>query len=55
MIFLGFPEMPEAFEENESKISHSVHCYNTYLLITHTVIQEKVWLSLWLIGMFLLL
>lgn len=55
MIFLGFPEMLEAFEENESKISHSitVHSYNTYLLITRIAIQDRVQLSLWLTGMFL--
>lgn len=57
MIFLGFPEMPEASEENESKISHSitVHSYNTYLLITETIVQNRVQLSLWVTGMFLLL
>lgn len=56
-IFLGFPEMPEAFEENESKISHSitVHSYNTYLLITRIAIQDRVQLSLWLTSRFLLL
>lgn len=56
-VFLGFPEMPEAFEENESEISHSitVHSYNTYLLITQTIIQNRVQLSLWVTGMFLLL
>lgn len=38
MIFLGFPEVPEAFEDNEIKLSHSitVHSYKTYLLITHS-------------------
>lgn len=57
MIFLGFPEMPEAFEKNESKISHSitVHSYNTYLLITRTVTQNRAQLSLWVTGMLLLL
>ena len=57
MIFLGFPVTPEVFEENKSKISHSitVHSYNTYLLITCIAIQDRVQLSLWLIGTFRLL
>lgn len=37
MILIGLTEMPEAFEENETNISHSitVHSYNTYVLIAH--------------------
>lgn len=47
MIFF-FTEMHEAFDVNERKISHNttVHSYNTYLLITHIVIQDTVQLLL---------
>lgn len=48
MILIGLTEMPEAFEENETNISHSitVHSYNTYVLIAHIVILDTVQLSL---------